>query len=414
VRGGGRKRWGLMVVSRLPALHFDYDERPPIHPISKPPIMQPTQRDQTCPPAEIPFGGQTTSYPTRFVPGSKTLLVAAKGRPKFTEVQLPIGAGEDRGPAANLCISPEFPKDGMPMGIVKLLRPPEFADGSHQIGSPGGYECWHFYAEDASQNVRAAAAFHDGFATHPEYVRRYAAYRRSPTRNAPAVPSEFPCVQVGVFEEGKRLETWTTYFPAGSFRAEGSGIGIGSSRADFRAQEIVVAISEARQSIELNFRPTTPAAPELSYGPNGEHRWIPARPRCEVEGKIQIAGRDLSIRGIGQHNHWYGTAPVPGRWVRGSVLLHESAVMFHGAGDQAIVIGAKESAEYAIERAPFIAEWKAGLLDGMSHPSTMNIGERLVLRNGRIIWQIEGQLKLIYDAYIDGEQATAWVEIDGR
>ena len=43
----------------------------------------------------------------------------------------------------------------------------------------------------------------------------------------------------------------------------------------------------------------------------------------------------------------------------------------------------------------------------------MNFGDRLILRSLRVAKAIDAQLQLIYDADLDGEQATAWVEIDG-
>jgi hypothetical protein len=310
------------------------------------------------------------------------------------------------------------------MATLKLLTIPEHADGSHRIGSPGGYELWHFYAEDSSQSVRVAVKFHDGFGLHPDYIRRYAAYRRKPTRNAPPTPSQYPSLQVSVFENEKALGNWTTYFPPGSFRADdGESVTLGSNRAVFRQREITLALSEPQlaMSIDLTFRtaaPITTPLPEQLFPPGksggAEHHWIFARPLCAVHGQIRRGGRRISVTGLGQHNHYYGTGPVfavARRWVRGCVLFPLVAEMFQAADDRAIAITADDSGIQTVEKPPFIAEWKKRLL-GPSYPLRMNFGERLILRNPRIVKAIDAQLQLVYDAYVDGEQAVAWVEID--
>ncbi len=312
------------------------------------------------------------------------------------------------------------------MATLKLLTAPNHADGSHRIGSPGGYEFWHFHAEDSSRSVRVAAAFHDGFGLHPDYVRRYAAYRRRPTRNTPPTPSQYPCLQVSVFEKEKSLGSWTTYFPSGSFNVDdGELLTLGSNRAIFRQDEITLALSEPQlaMSVDLTFKSspaiTTPV-PEQSFpaGKSGdaEHHWIPARPLCTVDGQVRRGERSIPLTGLGQHNHYYGTGPVfavARQWIRGCVLFPHVAEMFQAAGEQAIVIGAEDMGVQTIEKPLFAAEWKKRAF-GPSYPFTMNFGDRLILRNPRIARAIDAQMQLVYDAYVDGEQATAWVEIEGR
>jgi hypothetical protein len=311
------------------------------------------------------------------------------------------------------------------MATLKLLSTPDHADGSHRIGSPGGYEFWHFHAEDSSRGVRVAAAFHDGFGLHPDYMKRYSAYRRKPTRNAPPTPSQYPCLQVSVFEKEKTLGSWTTYFPFGSFNADdGGSLTLGSNRTIFRQDEITLALSEPQlaMSVDLTFQSaaaiTTPL-PEQSFSAGGsggaEHHWIPARPLCAVQGQVRRGGRSISLEGLGQHSHYYGTGPmflVARRWIRGCVLFPRVAEMFQAAGEQAIVIMANDNGVESIEKPPFLAEWKNRMF-GPSYPLTMNFGDRLILRNPRIAWAIVAQMQLVYDAYVDGEQARAWVEIDG-
>jgi hypothetical protein len=310
------------------------------------------------------------------------------------------------------------------MPTLKLLTAPSHPDGSHQIGSPGGYEFWHFHAEDPSHRLRLSIAFYDGFTLHPEYASRYAAYRRNPTRNAPPTPSQYPFLQANIFENEKSLASSTAYFPAGSFHAEdGPSIALGSSRAIFRENEIALAISEAHQAIaaELTFEPifalTAPIEKAFTTDKNGtaDHFWIPARPLCNVHGQIRIDDRTILFTGLGQHNHYYGLAPystVAARWIRGCVLLPRAAELFQAAGDRAIAITAGESGIHSVDNPPFTAEWKPRMISRPSHPTTISVGDRLILRNPRIAALSSKQMQIVYDAYVEGEQATAWVEID--
>jgi hypothetical protein len=88
--------------------------------------------------------------------------------------------------------------------------------------------------------------------------------------------------------------------------------------------------------------------------------------------------------------------------------------MFQAADGHSIAITAGESGIQAIENPPIIAEWKKPMFGGPTYPLTMNFGDRLILRNPRIARSMGAQLQMIYDAYVEGEQTTAWVEIDCR
>ena len=62
---------------------------------------------------------------------------------------------------------------------------PTDADAPRIITAPGGYQWWYFEAHDPVADVRVVAILFDGNAFHPKYLRRYAWYRRMPTRIAP-------------------------------------------------------------------------------------------------------------------------------------------------------------------------------------------------------------------------------------
>jgi hypothetical protein len=305
------------------------------------------------------------------------------------------------------------------MSTVKLLSTPDHADGSHRIESPGGYEFWHFYAEDSSSRFRIAAGFHDGFGLHPDYIRRYAAYRRKPTRNAPPTPSQYPCFKMSAVENESRLASSTIFFPAGEFWADGESLSLGSNRVSFSKDEIILTLAAREQaiSIELCLQPALPVNVAERSFPGWNHHWILARPLCTVSGQITHRDRNIRFEGLGQHIHYYGTSPMlfaAKRWLRGCVMLPRSAEMFEAVDDKAIAASADESGVRAENNSLFDAEWKKPLFGGQPYPSKMKVGERLILRNPRIAISLPGQLQIIYDAYVDGEQATAWVEVDGK
>src|SRR5579884_2618696 len=94
--------------------------------------------------------------------------------------------------------------DNEAMTILPLVAaPPADPDAWHRVAAPGGYECWHFDAEDATGEVRLVACFWEGYPFHPQYVRRFENYLRHPTRNPPPQPREYPCVQFAIYERGR-------------------------------------------------------------------------------------------------------------------------------------------------------------------------------------------------------------------
>lgn len=306
------------------------------------------------------------------------------------------------------------------MATLKLFSQPDFLDGSHRVGAPGGYEVWHFHAEDLSQGIRIAASFHDGLASHPDYVRRYRAYRRRPTRNAPPTPSEYPGLKVDVLADEKRLGGATMYLPPGALRVENESVAFDSNRAVFRGGEIDlnIAVREQALTVELKFQPVLPVTRpvEISLG-SAAHIWIAARPLCNVSGQIRRGERTIAFEGLGQHNHYYGLEPMLAQaktWLRGCVLFPRAAESFGAVDEKAIVLSADENGMQTADDAIADIDWKKPLLGGRPYPLSMKLGEKLMLRNPRIATAYTGQMQIIYDAYVDGEQATARVEMDSR
>jgi len=313
------------------------------------------------------------------------------------------------------------------MATLKLLSTPSSAypGASHHVGSPGGYEVWHFHAEDVSKKLRLSIAFHDGFASHPDYIRQYAAYRRRPTRNTPPTPRDFPCLQMHLYEDNKLLAASTALFFPGSFRAEPEGLlALASNRAQWNQNEISVSIPPLQNSFSatLTFRSVLEAAQDKSFAivttADSEHHWLASRPLCQVEGTIRIGDRKISLSGLGQHDHFHGTAPLlclvsHSMW--GCVLFPRAAVMFHIADDRVLALVADESGCHPVAGTqPFGIQWKSSLLGTATYPSTIHFGDRIIFRSPRVLAKSSDQLQLLFDAYVDGEQTNGWLELTRR
>jgi hypothetical protein len=294
------------------------------------------------------------------------------------------------------------------------------ADGWHGIAAPGGYEAWHFYAEDLTQHIRVVFSFHHGLALHPDYVRRFDAYRRRPTRNRPPLPRQYPCVHWAIYEDEnknknkKPAASSTTQFPPGSFHADGTSLTLGPNRLIFSQDKITAHISRIKGSFsaELLFHPILQGSSVESV--LAGHFWLAARPLCQVRGEIQLGTRTIALNGLGQQTQYYGTAPLAraaNRWMRGAILFPRAAVTFQSADDLATVIMADEAGMRTIENFPFTVNSTRHALGMPPYPSAIDFGSWLILRNGRVVDSSPAQVRLLFDAYVDGEQSTAWVEI---
>lgn len=306
------------------------------------------------------------------------------------------------------------------MGTLKLFDPnPANADGSHRVSAPGGYESWLFFAHDLSQNIRVAFGFHHGYYLQPDYVRHFAAYRRWPTHHPPPVPSQYPCLTVVVFEDLEELAASTIQFPAGSFQAAGNSIRLGPNSAKLCCSQIAGELSLTAFSAKFSLHPSFPISTEKLFPPpqeNGfEHHWRCAAPICEARGEIRLGSRTITFEGVGQCNHYFGSGP-PGtsgdRWMRGQILFPRAAVNFQTADARALVISTDESGLRQIDDSPMIANWNRRSSWSLPYASSIDFGRWLVLRNPRIAGSSPASLQLLYDAYVDGQQSPAWVELE--
>jgi len=301
------------------------------------------------------------------------------------------------------------------MATLKLMSPPAAtrADGWHGIAAPGGYEAWHFYAEDRTRRIRLIFSFHHGLALHPDYLRRFDAYRRHPTRNRPPLPSQYPCLHWAIYEDRneKPAASSTTQFPPGAFHADGTSLTLGPNRLIFSQDQITAQIRQSFSG-ELVFHPILQAGSiETVFA---GHYWLAARPLCQVRGEIRLGARTIALNGLGRQDQYYGTLPLAcaaTRWMRGGILFPRAAIEFQTADDHATILLADEAGTRSIENSPFTVNSTRHALRTPPYPSAIDFGDWLILRNGRVADSSPAQLQVLFDAYVDGEQTTAWVEI---
>jgi carotenoid 1,2-hydratase len=318
-------------------------------------------------------------------------------------------------------------------------------DATHRVTAPGGYEWWYFDAEDPATDTQIVAILLDGFVFHPEYLRRCAAYHRAPTRNAPPVPSDYPCAYFIVYRAGKILAQFMSQYSPGSFQSSTASpqvnVGLNTmSCEDSKNYQLHLEGSPwhltwqgpkrpdgGKLSGDFTFSPALPHDPHerefLSHRMTGaDHRWIIAAPLCKTTGTIRYtpsaggAEEVIPFSGRGYHDHNFGSGPIgPGlrRWMWGRVLLESRVLTFHLAAprDRSLppethLIDANLESfqertdqhwEYPIDR-------RGG--SGLGYPSTLQYGNQLTLSEPRVIDSTPFYLRLIYRAAIPGQPAT--------
>jgi hypothetical protein len=216
------------------------------------------------------------------------------------------------------------------------LRPAD--DASHRVHSPGGYEWWHFDAEDLEQGLYFTANFSQGWIGNRQYAARYAAYRRHPTRRLPPIPPEYPALHWAVFRNGKSLAGFKLKSHPRDFVASNlaSDVTFGNSRV-FRDGEGILRLCLTAEgaSANLAFHPLLRGAPiqrllcsrDLT---GADHFWVIADPLCSVQGEIRLGNETVHFRGLGYHDHHYADGPLAQvrRWCFGRILDGNSATVF--------------------------------------------------------------------------------------
>jgi len=321
------------------------------------------------------------------------------------------------------------------MATLSLFDELAFADGWHRVAAPGGYETWQFDAQSYDERLRLFAILMQGGVFHPQYARRSTAYLARPTRHNPPLPADYPCLHLAVHEDGRLISrTMTQYAPA---QFEGSPascqVAIGPNRLQCHDGELLLHVealtapaSRTSLSAELVFRPRFSHAPVqqeiFRLTPNhAQHHWIVAHPLCDVDGEIRIpfknGHRMVRLRGHGYRDHLYGSGPIGTavrQWISGRILLPAQSLAFQLA--QPMQFGLPTQAHVLIADSQGVRAAAASLAAlgpprrtgwGLPYPTTVDVDMGLLLRRPRVIDSAPAYARLQYDAYVNGQLATA-------
>ena len=336
------------------------------------------------------------------------------------------------------------------MPTLPLYTPNTVADASHRVIAPGGYEWWHFEAEDLATDTQLVATFHEGYVFHPGYLRAYARYRRRPTRVRPPVPGEYVCASFVLYRGGRVAHQFMAHYPATDFHAATEKLDVrigpnrchagddGTVRLTLRGRPWVKTgrgaktLREQVLSAELEFVPRFSHPPAehrfISRETSGaDHYWVVADPLCDVTGTVRVdgAGEPLSLnfRGRGYHDHHYGTAPVGAAvdpWAWGRVLLPDRVYTFHvdrprrrSAPDAARLLHADATGLREVEGEAIRIDWSRSRGVGLAYPSAISFGSRLSLRDPQLVDSSQFRMRIRYHAAAHGgsEAAAAFCEV---
>lgn len=201
-------------------------------------------------------------------------------------------------------------------------------DGDHYRPEPNFFEWWYFDAvlDDGSYLV---AILHSSL---------YNAADHKPTVDLRYYPAQGePIVAVGRFER-------SDYDAA----ADKCHVRIADCLAIDDGGRYELCLCQGPIEAELTFWPQVPGwragTGHLFADPTTGHHfdWVVPLPRARVEGRLTVAGRDITVSGVGYHDHNWGNLYLPAafsRWIWGRVLTSEWTLVFGdliGSGDSSL------------------------------------------------------------------------------
>jgi hypothetical protein len=345
----------------------------------------------------------------------------------------------------------------MSMSVVPLYgRPtPAACDARRGLSAPGGYQGWTFEAEDRSGTWQLSASFFEGFPLHPQYLRKYEAYRRAPTRLAPPMPREFPCVVVSLYGNGATVAQFLcaprpedcrfasdrldVRIGASHFCRQGDGsIHLGLRGTPWGMTLLGPRPIEAQQvTANLVFRPefahscleqTLAERKPGGESPGYEHRWMLADAYCHVQGTIRFYGRGgmidsqaVPFTGRGSHEHTFGTAPLAGairRYVRARLMLKGRTTFVHlikpadiGVPERVQLVAADSSRFEVVQASGEAHDWRCRTGYQIRYPSKIDMGPRLRLSHPRLVASTPISARVEYRAFSLGVDGFATCDV---
>ncbi len=330
---------------------------------------------------------------------------------------------------------------------------PPHADGWHRVTAPGGYESWHFDAEDEAGEVRVVSICSQGSPFDAEYLSRRAAFIRNPTKLSPPLPAAFPSVQFVVCDGDRLVARFAWRYRPDAFDAAPGApdvrvgphrvlAGAGGTLA-LTVADVPAAVAsgegglvEGRLGADLWFAPRFPSRPvERTIfrrdWAGADHRWVVADPLCAVSGTIRVsvgeavATREIRIGGRGYYDHRYGSGPIrcPGvrSWMRGRLLGDSRAEAFHLAvpRDSSVQsefcrVEADASGVRAEDAAPPVLGPVRRAAFGLVYPETIDLGGGHLLGEPMVVEANPFTLRVAYAAPHLGAGRTAFCEVSDR
>lgn len=274
----------------------------------------------------------------------------------------------------------------------------------HAVASPGGYDAWSLDAEDPATDTQVSAVVTTGAQQWMAYLKRYDAFRRSPTRRPPPVPGDYAGVLLSVYRAGKLLRR---SFTPGEVKLADAALDLSIGRARLSRSDGAWKLSA--YGVELAFTPTlsaVPATPVLGFL-RRTHEWSPVAPRCSVKGSIDGAG----FNGVGSVEHAFGAAPVAfgmARLIRGRVFFGDSAILFHIARHRS----ARRPHEATLLHVTTagVADLHEATIDG-PYAEVIRFGDRLTLTEPQIIDAQAHSVRVAYTADWQGTHGVAHCDV---
>jgi hypothetical protein len=321
---------------------------------------------------------------------------------------------------------------------------PAHPDASHDVRSPGGYEWWHFDAEDAQQDIQIVGVLAQGYPFHPGYLRRYFRYLRAPTRRLPPLPQQYPCAHFAVYRGGRLLHQFINCYSAGSLIAHTQRPQVSLGPNEFvGGPELMLSLSGApsvptalgakvhsqqRLGGQFNFSPllTMPPFERIIRWPQlrggGQHHWVLTSPLCAVRGTIRCNGAAIDFNGLGYHDHRYGTAPAGAclkRGLRGRVVFDDTVCAFHFARsahqslpDDIHLLECTQAGVHECRIGGISADWSARTGWMLRYPRRVDFADVLRLENPKVLDSSPWKVRLLYQAQHRGRAGRALCEID--
>lgn len=301
------------------------------------------------------------------------------------------------------------------MPTLPLVNNPAPADidAPRRVVAPGGYEWWYFEAHDPAADLRVTAILFDGNPFHPGYLRRYAWYRRFPTRLAPPLPREFPGVFVRVYEKDTLMLGAMRQYEPGTCRVSESKVIVGDDSFT-RSADGAIRLT-IRGAVDLTFRPKgspAPAPPRLYRMARGSsvrqaHGWIVSNPLCAASGDVTVRGRTARFDGSGYQDHNFGAEPVhlaAKRWFWSCVWLDDRS---HVIAEAVPTRGPSRGIHLLDADTPGSAVWDGRTRLRIPYPTMIDFGDALRLDEPRVIESLPIMAQLRYRARVRDVTTTA-------